>query len=276
LPLRALVVGADGVTLHRQTKAWLAQYLTSEGESLDSDRWDAAALSPESLHDALQSLPMLQSVRVLVIHHVENLKKEADSVLDAFLDDPNPHLALLLTGSKVDQRKRWVKKVKDQDGLVDCPLPKRHQWLGWLRAQGTELNVDITEDAAHLLVEWVGEDPWRLFQELHKLSDYVGEVRRIQLRDVETMVAGLPAADIFQTLDATFEGRAYEGMQGLRRLLRHDEPALRIHAMFIRHARILLNLRLWMAQGVRNPQELAPKLGVHPFFVRHYRNRGRF
>jgi DNA polymerase III delta subunit len=40
--------------------------------------------------------------------------------------------------------------------------------------------------------------------------------------------------------------------------------------MFIRHARILLNLRLWMAQGVRNPQELAPKLGVHPFFVRRY------
>jgi DNA polymerase-3 subunit delta len=130
----------------------------------------AAELDAEALGSLLGTPPMMAERRVTVIREVGALKKAARSALDKYLKNPSHDVAVVLVaapGAKTDK------------GLQSATTPMEFNPLDgsrvsrWIQHHAkTELNAEITDDAADLLHQVVGNDLYRLASELDKLASF--------------------------------------------------------------------------------------------------------
>src|SRR5205085_2744898 len=79
--------------------------------------------------------------------------------------------------------------------------------------------------AAALLVELIGPEMGLLDQELLKLTSYVGDRKRIDVQDVDTLVGRSRAENTWKIFDAIGAGQTREALAILDRLLdQGDDP----------------------------------------------------
>ena len=84
----------------------------------------------------------------------------------------------------------------------------------------------IEKDAANLLSEFVGDDLWRLSNEIDKLLSFTGGI--ITSSDVETLVVKNITSNIFAMIDDLSRDLKGGALKHLDALLKSNEPPLRI------------------------------------------------
>jgi len=130
----------------------------------------AADLDAEDVSSLLATPPMLAERRAVVLRDVSGLKKAARNQLDKYLARPASDTLLLLTtpaGGKAD-----AALIAASSALEFEPLsPERvRKWIA--HHANTVLHIAITEDAAELLQQAVGNDLHMLAAELDKCASY--------------------------------------------------------------------------------------------------------
>ena len=131
----------------------------------------ATELDAEAVNDILGTPPMLAERRAVVIRDVGALKKAARAQLDKYLLRPASDTLLLLTtpnGAKTD-----AAIEKHTVALNFEPLsPERvRKWIA--HHATTALGMAITDDAAQLMQQAVGNDLQMLAGELDKCASYM-------------------------------------------------------------------------------------------------------
>jgi DNA polymerase III subunit delta len=131
---------------------------------------DGAALDAETLGSLLGTPPMLAERRAVVVREAHALKKAARQQLDRYLQSPaSDTLVVLVTpaGQAVDA------------GLAHASLPCAFEPLApervrrWIAHHSTTmLGVSVTDEAAALLQQSVGNDLQQLASELDKCASY--------------------------------------------------------------------------------------------------------
>ena len=128
-------------------------------------------LDAETVGSLLATPPMLAERRAVVIRDVTLLKKAARQQLDAYLKRPASDTLLLLVslaGTKADAALTSAAIVLDFEPLSPERVRK------WITHQATTaLSMTVTEDAATLLQQSVGNDLNLLAAELDKCASYV-------------------------------------------------------------------------------------------------------
>ncbi|MEQ1691721.1 MAG: DNA polymerase III subunit delta [Gemmatimonas sp.] len=127
-------------------------------------------LDAETVSSVLATPPMLAERRAVVIRDVTLLKKAARAQLDRYLARPASDTLLLLTslaGTKADDA-----LVNASTPLEFVPLsPERvRKWIA--HHASTALSIGISEDAAELMQQAVGNDLHLLAAELDKCASY--------------------------------------------------------------------------------------------------------
>jgi DNA polymerase-3 subunit delta len=127
-------------------------------------------LDAETIGSIVATPPMMAARRVVVVRDVNALRKDARAALDRYLAHPSPDVLLLLvtgTGAKADKALERNTTPLEFNALEDNRIPK---WI--IHHADTELGATITEDAADLLHDAVGNDLYQLAGELDKLASY--------------------------------------------------------------------------------------------------------
>lgn len=128
-------------------------------------------LDAEAVGSLLATPPMLAERRAVVIRDVTLLKKAARQQLDAYLKRPASDTLLLLVspaGTKADAPLTASSTVLDFEPLSPERVRK------WIAHQATTaLSMTVTDDAAALLQQSVGNDLNLLAAELDKCASYV-------------------------------------------------------------------------------------------------------
>lgn len=127
-------------------------------------------LNAETVESLLGTPPMMADRRVVVIRDVTALKKDARARLDRFLARPSFDVTVLLVaaaGAKADKGLEKGATPLGFDFLEDHRIPK---WI--THYAKSVLETEITEDAAALLQDAVGNDLYLLVAELDKLASY--------------------------------------------------------------------------------------------------------
>ncbi len=140
--------------------------------------------------DDLRTLPFLTERRLIVLRDADDFISEYRDKLEQYLENPTPTGVLLMECQSFPATTRLYKKVKAIGGeILKCEPVKAMQVPAWLieRARKT-YGVQIDQRAAALLGELIGAELGRLDSELQKLALYVGERKRIEAADVETLV----------------------------------------------------------------------------------------
>src|SRR5262249_33707504 len=124
-------------------------------------------------------------------------------------------------------------KLVDTKATIECKAPaafKLPQWcVQWAAARHQK---QLTAPAAALLVELVGPEMGLLDQELLKLAVYIGDRKRIDVQDVDTLVGRSRTENTWKIFDAIAAGQSAQALALLDRLLDQGEDPHRLLGAF--------------------------------------------
>jgi DNA polymerase-3 subunit delta len=241
---------------------------------MNIDRFSSGNLDLGKLEEVCTSLPFLAPRRLVILE--QSLRNLLDTpTKDSFLrllNDIPPTTALLVienidlksakgkTPKFISDFIQWLEENQSTSYVKRFELPRGQQFVQWVQQRTHELGGEIEPQAAHLLSEFVDQDPHIAIQELIKLLDYVNRERPIEMEDIEKLTPFQRQSDVFAMVDAIGLRNGSQALQWLRQLLQDDSP-LYAFAMIVRQFRLLL-----LAKDAQI-NRLDPKeaLGVHPY-----------
>jgi DNA polymerase III subunit delta len=217
--------------------------------AMSRDVLEAREAGPEGIVRAAQTFPWGAARRVVVARGVEGLGSKQAEPLVEYLVQPNPVTALLLPVPQPLASSHWLLKAVAAGAaptagepasfsIVEVPRLSGRSLIGWLRAHAASEGLELAEDAAQLLVTFVGEEPAALAAELGKAALAGGaDNKRIGIGEIRAVVGEHRSREIFELTRAVELRDAGSALPLLDRLLSAGEEPLRILAILAGQAR---------------------------------------
>lgn len=220
-----LVCGDDDLAV-KQRAAHVFEKLCGDHGGMDDEVVDAGALNSgealkaiSRLREALQTLPFFGGGKVVwfkgcdflgegKVSTVKAVTEALAALADMLKKFEWGEVRLIVSAGKVDKRKSFYKtlnKIGEVETFAGWSVDDR-DWAGqaesWARQQLRAQQKEISEEAVAQLVAYTGPNARQLNNEVEKLAVFVGDRRRIELADVETISTRNKQARAFALGDA--------------------------------------------------------------------------
>jgi DNA polymerase-3 subunit delta len=240
---------------------------------------EGAEVSGETVVRAASTLPFMTGMRLVVVRRAQALPARAAEALTAYARDPNPSTALLLLadeplGASRDRRAdHWLLQAIPAAAVVTLPTREGRSLEAWLRERAAAEGLTVGEDAARLLVQWVGDDSATLLGEARKAA-LAGGPRNttIGVREVTAVVGEHRLSGVFDLTRAVQRRELGPALRTLDRLLAAEEP-IRLLALLVADVRATMTVADLSARGqavdqiarvVRKPPQVVDAIARGP------------
>ncbi len=259
------VVGTSTILTSEAVRTIRARVLT-QAPDFNRDELRADDVPVERILEAARTLPMMAQRRFVHVSDIHKLKSEGQERLAEYVKSPVESTVLVLSGEKVDGRRKLGQALKKKKAIFSFDPPKQWELTDWIEERAESKGIELDRDAAGLLGEFVGAEVGPIDRALEKLSLYAGEPRRLTADDVQEVVAPTRVHSIFDLTDAVGGRDLGRATLLLRNALEGGESGLMVLAMISRQMRQLMQYKLLSARRLPNA-ELARALGVKPFLM---------
>jgi DNA polymerase-3 subunit delta len=233
-----------------QTLNQLLDALLTEGErDLNLDQIRPGEAGRQSILGSARTMPFLASRRVVLIRGIEDLSREQQEEVLAYLDDPSPTSCLVLAGRRLDLRTRLAAAIQKKGMLLRFDRPEADSLKESLLAAAKEQGTRLQPEAISLLMALVGDDVRQLIYNVEKVALFVGEREEISAKDVEALVGETRVRSIFQLTDAVSSRDLDVALRCLASLLESGEEPLAIIGMLARQIRLLVQAKALQGQS---------------------------
>ena len=136
------------------------------------DTFDGKDAAGTDIVAACNTMPFGIEKRLVVVHNVDALKKADSEALVDYLKSPADFTVLMLVAGKLAKNTRLYKAAAavGPKAVISCAPRKAYEMPAQVRAMAPSHGIAITDAAAKLLVELVGEDTVHLDAELKKIA----------------------------------------------------------------------------------------------------------
>jgi len=157
---------------------------------------------------------------------------------------------------------KWL--IKNAHTTFESKLLSEYELSQWIIKKIKNAHTTIAHDAVQELILFVGNDLWKLTQEIEKLICYANgdEIDVMAVRDI---VHGRVDADMFQTVEAIATDNKSEALTLLRKQRASGDAAFHIFGMYVYQIRTLLTVSGLVHDGVMDKYMIAEILKIHPF-----------
>jgi DNA polymerase-3 subunit delta len=193
------------------------------------------------------TLPLMTPLRLIAVRRAQSMKPAP--VLGDYVKDPNPSTCLLLLAdeslepTRERRQRHWLLDAVPPAGVVTLPVPQRGALAGWLRQRAQQEGLTVSDEAARLLVEWVGEDTAALLGETRKAALVgSGAPGTVGVKDVTAVVGEHRVAGVFDLTRAIERRDVGLALRTLDRLLA-SEDAMRILSLLAGEVRMSWRVR---------------------------------
>ena len=211
------------------------------------------------------------------LHEITLPPKESQLLID-YAKDPIPETCLILTADKADRKKNIFKALTKIPCAVVCESPKESALIPWIKKRAQSLGINLSQDAARLMVERTGPKPGILASELEKVMTFAGEEKSISDREVLAVVGDIKLQNPFALTEALKNKDTQNAIQLLHNQLDHGEDPIKILGTMVWQFRVIWEVKNYQDQKLP-PQKIAQEMGAQPFLVekalRHTRNFSR-
>lgn len=256
LPPATLVHGADAQLLDDALAVISRTLFREPGQAvLDRDLFDGREVEIATVVNAAQTLPVQAPARLVVVRHSQALAARGADLLARYLANPNPSAVLLLLadeplGPSRDRRApHWLLETVPAAQVVELIVRRGRALEEWLRQRALAEGLTVSDEAARLLVQWVGEDTAALLGEARKAAVAGGpDNRAVGVNEVTAVVGEHRVRPVFELSRAIERREAGLALRTLERLLATEDP-LFVLAAVTRDVRTAWMVRDWRSRG---------------------------
>jgi DNA polymerase III subunit delta len=173
---------------------------------------------------------------------------------------PDSSVLLLTSRNKPDGRLKSTKVLQKHADIREfslIPPWKTEVLLQRVQQVAQQMNVRLTEESADLLVQAVGNDTRRLFNELDKLRVFAGQSTAPISADSVTILVSATTQSSLQLAAAIRQQNTAQALALVADLSAQNEPALRIVATLVGQFRTWLWVKTLVEAGERNEHAIA-------------------
>jgi DNA polymerase-3 subunit delta len=255
-PPLALLHGPDEQLLDDALGLVMRGLFTDASElALGREVLEGNEVSVETVVRSAMTLPFMTRRRLVVVRRAQALANKGTEPLTAYARDPNPSTSLLLladeglAASRERRSDHWLLGALPSASIVALPVRKGRALEDWLKQRAAADTLVVTDEAARLLVQWVGEDGARLLGEARKAALVAGpDNRKVGVNEVTAIVGEHRVSDVFELTRAVERRDMGLALRTLDRLLATEEPVFLL-ALLTRSVRQALTVRDLAAAG---------------------------
>jgi DNA polymerase III delta subunit len=259
-PAVALLHGADTQLLDDALAA-VSQALGRDPAATAFDRevLDGREASAAAVVQSAMTLPVAAPLRLVAVRHCQALPVKAREVLADYAARPNPSACLLLLSDESlaagrGRKEHWLLGAVPAAAVVTLPARTGPALEQWLRRRAAAEGLTVSEEAAHQLVEWVGDDGAALLGEVRKAALAGGPHNQsVGAREVASVVGERRVSGVFDLTAAVTKGDMPLAVRALESLLATEEP-VRIVALLGAEVRMGWTIEVWSGKGQRLEQ----------------------
>jgi len=260
-PALTLIHGADAQLLDDALAAATRGLFPDASEiALGREVLEGAEVTGDAVVRAASTLPFMTAMRLVVVRRAQALAARAADAIAAYARDPNPSTALLLladeplAASRERRSDHWLLQAIPAAAVVTLPTREGRSLEGWLRERAAAEGLTVGEDAARLLVQWVGDDSAALLGEARKAA-LAGGPRNttIGVKEVTAVVGEHRLSGVFDLTRAVQRRELGPALRTLDRLLAAEEP-VRLLALLVADVRATMTVADLAARGQATEQ----------------------
>ena len=250
--------GPNTFASKQKLAATIEAYEKKSGNNFGVERIDGEETDLKSLAETLQASPFLAASRLVIISYLSKNKLLAENAIKLLNRIPDSTVVVFYE-QEIDSQSAFYKTLKAKARAVKFDLLSVAALQKWVKEEVAKNQAEIDEEAAQLLVEIVGDDQWRLEQEILKLVNYSNKIKS---EDVKAMVEPSFQQSIFDLIEAMSKGDVQRALSIYKDLITKRTDEMYILNMITWQLR---NLILAKTAGNITPAELAQQTGMSPF-----------
>jgi DNA polymerase-3 subunit delta len=244
---------------------------------LGREVFDGREATVDAIVRSALTLPFLAGARLVVVRRSQLLAARSAEALQRYAAAPNPTTCVLLLAdeplgaSRERRADHWLLRAVPPAMSIALPARRGRALEEWVRERAGRAGLTVSDDAARLLVQWVGDDGARLLAEVQKAALAGGaDNRAVGVTEVTAVVGEQRMSGVFDLTRAVERRDTTLALRTLDRLLATEEPML-ILALLTRELRTawtVIDLRArgqsmdQIARAVRRPAPVLDALAT--------------
>ncbi len=279
-----LLFGEENFLADRAKDEIIAAIVPEGMRDFNLNLFDGNDCDVARVRDALETLPMMAPMRLVVLVNAHELKDKEWDVLQPLIDSPPEGVAFVCSATKIDKRKRFWKRFLEVGVALECKRPYDNQIPDWIGFLADRHRVKFGSEAAAALQQVVGSNLSDLDGEIRKIAIYcggqaskgsaAGAVVTASVDDVMKVASRVRLESVFDFADAVGRNDRVRALYCLANLLDQGQNEIGILALVARHVRILRAIIDGLKEGLSGAK-LAARAGVSPYFIRDYAEQAK-
>jgi DNA polymerase-3 subunit delta len=202
-----LVLGEERLLRDEVVRELRAASLGGGVAAFNEDKFTAGEAKVDTIVSAARTVPMMAPKRFVSVRGAERWDAGEDEGspferLTEYAAAPVDSTCLVIVGSKIDGRRKFVLAARKQGFVVSCePLDARSLTV-WIADRFAAKGHAASRDVSELLAALVGPDLSSVDDAIERLSLYVGEGAPVDEEAIAACVARVRTADTWALVDA--------------------------------------------------------------------------
>ncbi|MCE5097506.1 DNA polymerase III subunit delta [Staphylococcus devriesei] len=230
-----------------------------------------------SIIEEALTLPFISEKKAIVVKNSfmftgEKVSKEitpnTDQVIE-FLEkyDGNNLLIFEIYQSKLDERKKLTKTLKNTSKLYKVEQMSEQEMKSWTQNKLHENYKDIKQDALNLFIELTGINFNVISQELDKIILFLGDRTTINKNDVSLIINRSLEQNVFLLTEYIQKGDKNKAIQLVKDLIIMKEEPIKLLALITSNYRLYYQCKILSRKGYSG-QQISKTINVHPYRVK--------
>ena len=285
LPQTVACVFGDEPFLRKEVLAKMKELLTQcapEGTDFTVTEFDGPTLTWSKLQDEVSTFSMFgPSLRLVIVNNADMaiqhspnsfLSKNRDA-LEQYVAAPSETAILVLEMQSCASNTRLYKGLAERGLLVDCKAPGAAELLNWVvRVAQSKHQFRISNEAAQLLIEQVGNEMGLLDQELARLALLAEPGKPMGPDAIRKNTGTWRTQTAWDLIDCILDGNAPNALKFLGQLLDAGEEPIAILAQISSNLRRLASATRLILSAEADGQRISVKealsqAGVNGYFL---------
>jgi DNA polymerase III subunit delta len=282
-----LVVGEDQYLVEHVVRAIRETATKGSIVGLNEDRLVAGEADVDRVIGAAKMAPMMSKRRLVTVGSIERWESRqdddaketketgdaadrAESPLDRLAEyaaAPVGTTCLVLSGKKIDGRRKIAVLARKGGWLVSCDPPAQNALPAWIAREVHARGHSIDHEAAALLAEIAGPELSYVADAIERLTLYVGEGKPVGEDAIAACVIRTRQSTVWELVGALGRRDLSAALTMLDRVYDPRDRGLRLIGVIAWSVRQLVKFDSATRAGA-SPEEAAKKAGAPPFKAR--------